>query len=126
MIGDVDFVIHEISAIAELGIKVHIDDFGTGYSTLSLLQKVKMNVLKIDRAFTSELGKGKQAEIFFKAIVSMAKALGMSVVAEGGETEEQVRILQNLCCDELQGNFVSRPLSADDVPGFLHKRFLFP
>jgi EAL domain-containing protein (putative c-di-GMP-specific phosphodiesterase class I) len=126
MIGDVDFVIHEICAIAELGIKVHIDDFGTGYSTLSLLQKVKMNVLKIDRAFTSELGKGKQAEIFFKAIVSMAKALGMSVVAEGGETEEQVRILQNLCCDELQGNFVSRPLSADDVPGFLHKRFLFP
>jgi EAL domain-containing protein (putative c-di-GMP-specific phosphodiesterase class I) len=125
MIGDVDFVTHEISAINALGIKVHIDDFGTGYSTLSLLQKIKMNVLKIDRAFTSELGKGKQAEIFFKAIVSMAKALGMSVVAEGGETEEQVRILQNLCCDELQGNFVSRPLSAEDVPGLLQKRFLF-
>jgi EAL domain-containing protein (putative c-di-GMP-specific phosphodiesterase class I) len=125
MIGDVDSAIHEISAINALGIKVHIDDFGTGYSTLSLLHKIKMNVLKVDRAFTSELGKGKQAEIFFKAIVSMAKALGMSVVAEGGETEEQVRILQNLCCDELQGNFVSRPLSAEDIPEVLQKRFLF-
>jgi diguanylate cyclase (GGDEF)-like protein len=123
MVGDVDNILEQVGAISALGIKIHIDDFGTGYSSLSLLRMLKMDVLKVDRSFTAQLGKGKEGEIFFKAIVSMAKALDMRVIAEGVETEEQLRILQSLSCDEIQGYFVSRPLPANAIPGLIHERF---
>lgn len=124
MMGDFDVVLKEIHAINALGVKIHVDDFGTGYSSLSLLHKLHMDVLKVDRAFTTQLGDGKDGKIFFAAIVSMAKALGMSVIAEGVETAEQLRILQALDCDEIQGYLVSRPLPAEDVPALIHKRVL--
>jgi EAL domain-containing protein (putative c-di-GMP-specific phosphodiesterase class I) len=122
--GDEASVLLEVAAINTLGIKIHIDDFGTGYSSLSLLRTLQMDVLKVDRSFTSQLGQNKQGEIFFKAIVSMAKALDMRVVAEGVETREQVRILQTLSCDEIQGYFASRPVPANAIPALLHERFL--
>jgi diguanylate cyclase (GGDEF)-like protein len=124
MMGDFDVVMKEVHAINALGVKIHVDDFGTGYSSLSLLHRLDMDVLKVDRAFTNQLGNGKDGEIFFAAIVSMAKALGMSVIAEGVETAEQLRILQALDCDEIQGFFVSRPLPADDVPAIFRRRAL--
>jgi diguanylate cyclase (GGDEF)-like protein len=124
MIGDVDSILLEVAAINALGVKIHIDDFGTGYSSLSLLRTLNMDVLKVDRSFTSQLGQNKQGEIFFKAIVSMAKALDMRVVAEGVETQEQVQILQMLSCDEIQGYFASKPLPANAIPALLHERFL--
>jgi diguanylate cyclase (GGDEF)-like protein len=124
MMGDFDVVMKEVHAINALGVKIHVDDFGTGYSSLSLLHRLDMDVLKVDRAFTSQLGNGKDGEIFFAAIVSMAKALGMSVIAEGVETTEQLHILQALDCDEIQGFLVSRPLPADDVPALFRKRTL--
>jgi diguanylate cyclase (GGDEF)-like protein/PAS domain S-box-containing protein len=124
MMGDVNSILLEVAAINALGIKIHIDDFGTGYSSLSLLRMLNMDVLKVDRSFTSQLGQNKQGEIFFKAIVSMAKALNMRVVAEGVETQEQVRILQELSCDEIQGYFASKPVPAKAIPALLHERFL--
>jgi diguanylate cyclase (GGDEF)-like protein len=124
MMGDFDTVIEEVHAINALGVKIHVDDFGTGYSSLSLLHRLEMDVLKVDRAFTSQLGNGQDGRIFFAAIVSMAKALGMSVIAEGVETAEQLRILQGLDCDEIQGYLVSRPLPADQVPAMIRKRML--
>jgi diguanylate cyclase (GGDEF)-like protein len=125
MIGDVDSILREVAAINALGVKIHIDDFGTGYSSLSLLRTLNMDVLKVDRSFTSQLGQNEQGEIFFRAIVSMAKALGMRVVAEGVETQEQMRILQTLSCDEIQGYLVSKPLPAEAIPALLRERFLF-
>jgi EAL domain-containing protein (putative c-di-GMP-specific phosphodiesterase class I) len=119
-------VTRELAAIRALGIKLLVDDFGTGYSSLSQLQRLDMDVLKVDRSFTSELGKTSEGEVFFRAIVSMAHALGMSVVAEGVETGEQLRILQALSCDEIQGYFISRPVPADDAQALLRKRFLMP
>ncbi len=126
MMGDQAEIIAELSAIRDLGVKLHVDDFGTGYSSLSQLQKLRMDVLKVDKAFTSELGNSKEGEVFFQAIVSMAHALGMSVVAEGVETVAQLRILQALSCNEVQGYLIARPMPPQDMIPLMEKRFLFP
>jgi diguanylate cyclase (GGDEF)-like protein/PAS domain S-box-containing protein len=126
MMHDSGDIFEQITAINAMGIRIHVDDFGTGYSSLSLLQQLDMDILKIDRAFTAQLGIGKDGEIFFSAIVSMAKALGMQVVAEGVETAEQLRILQTLACDEVQGFYIARPMPADEVLGLMGAATLFP
>ena len=125
MIGDQDAIVAELAAIRALGIKLHIDDFGTGYSSLSQLQRLKMDVLKVDRAFTSELGASREGKVFFRAIVSMAHALGMAVVAEGVETAEQLTILQTLGCNEVQGYYIARPMPAVEINPLLQRRYLF-
>jgi diguanylate cyclase (GGDEF)-like protein len=125
MLGDAESVREQVAAINALGVKIHIDDFGTGYSSLSLLHMLNMDVLKVDRSFTRQLGKRKEGEIFFKAIVSMAKALDMRVVAEGVETAEQLHILRSISCDEIQGYFASKPLPASAIPDLMRERFIF-
>ncbi|MBC7685627.1 MAG: EAL domain-containing protein, partial [Bdellovibrionales bacterium] len=125
MMGDQDEIIAELAAIRALGIKLHVDDFGTGYSSLSQLQRLKMDVLKVDRAFTAELGNSAEGKVFFQAIVSMAHALGMSVVAEGVETAAQLATLQSLACNEVQGYFIARPMAPDDMARLMAKRYLF-
>lgn len=122
MMGNQEEVLAELNAIRALGIKLHIDDFGTGYSSLSQLQKLKMDVLKVDRSFTSELGNSYNGKIFFQAIVSMAHALGMTVVAEGVETAEQLMILQSLDCNEVQGYFISRPVPAKEMTCMMQQK----
>lgn len=126
MMGEDNAIIADLCEIRELGVKLLVDDFGTGYSSLSQLQRLDMDVLKIDRVFTNELTKSKEGDIFFKAIVSMAHALDMTVVAEGVETQEQVNALRRLACDEIQGYFISRPVPANCVPELLLKQFLLP
>ena len=125
MMGDQAEIMAELSAIRDFGIKLHIDDFGTGYSSLSQLQRLKMDVLKVDKAFTSELTNSRDGKVFFQAIVSMAHALGMTVVAEGVETAEQLAMLQTLACDEVQGYFIARPMSAHDIEPLLLRPALF-
>jgi diguanylate cyclase (GGDEF)-like protein len=119
MMGEQDEIVQELAEMRMLGIKLLVDDFGTGYSSLSQLQRLDMDVLKVDRAFTMELGATKEGEVFFKAIVSMAHALGMKVTAEGVETIEQLQILRTLECDEVQGYLISRPVSAKDMEAML-------
>jgi diguanylate cyclase (GGDEF)-like protein len=125
MMGDQDDIVAELAGIRALGIKLHVDDFGTGYSSLSQLQRLKMDVLKVDRAFTAELGNSKEGRVFFQAIVSMAHALGMSVVAEGVETMQQLEILRALDCNEAQGYLIARPVPAHEMSLLMEKRFLF-
>jgi len=108
-------ILAELAALRALGVKLHIDDFGTGYSSLSQLRTLRMDVLKVDRAFTAELDGGGDGRVFFEAIVSMAHALGMAVVAEGVETAAQLQVLRELGCNEVQGYFISRPLSPEDL-----------
>lgn len=115
----------EIAGLSDMGIGIHIDNFGTGYSSLSQLQRMDTDVLKVDRTFTSQLGRGKDGERFFTAIVSMAKALGMRVVAEGVETAEQLSILRTLTCDEIQGFLIARPLPADEMRELMRRPRLF-
>ncbi|WP_296950935.1 EAL domain-containing protein [uncultured Massilia sp.] len=124
MLGDQDEILAELAAIRALGIKLHVDDFGTGYSSLSQLQRMKMDVLKVDRSFTAELGRSKEGKVFFQAIVSMAHALGMEVVAEGVETREQLAILRALHCNEVQGYLIARPMAAEAIAPMLARRYL--
>ena len=124
MMGDQDDILAELAALRALGVKLHVDDFGTGYSSLSQLQRLKMDVLKVDRAFTTELANSKEGKVFFQAIVSMAHALGMSVVAEGVETEEQLAILRGLDCNEVQGYFIARPMPPHEMAETMLRRFL--
>jgi diguanylate cyclase (GGDEF)-like protein len=126
MMSDDKTVTDELAAIEALGITLFVDDFGTGYSSLSQLQRLDLDGLKVDRAFTAQLCNGREGEVFFMAILSMAHVLGMTVVAEGVESVEQLQMLQKLSCDEVQGYLISRPLPADDVPSLMLKRFLIP
>jgi EAL domain-containing protein (putative c-di-GMP-specific phosphodiesterase class I) len=103
-----------------------VDDIGTGYSCLAQLKDLDMDGLKIDRAFTSRLGKSRTDAALFEAIVSMAHALEMRVVAEGVETAEQLAAAQALGCEEVQGYYISKPVPAADTVLLLKKRFLFP
>ncbi|MBC7404894.1 MAG: EAL domain-containing protein, partial [Cytophaga sp.] len=126
MMGEGTAVIAELMAIRELGIKLLVDDFGTGYSSLSQLQRLDMDILKVDRVFTNELGQSSEGEIFFRAIVSMAHALNMRVVAEGVETVEQLHILRALSCDEIQGYYISRPIPPVQMAVLIRQQFLLP
>jgi len=110
MTGGAEEVRESLDAIQKMGVNLSVDDFGTGYSSLSQLQRLDFDVLKVDRAFTAELEKTKEGEVFFTAIITMAHALGMRVVAEGVETIEQMRKLKELRCDEVQGFYISKPL----------------
>ncbi len=110
MMGEDAGVQSSLLAIQELGIKILVDDFGTGYSSLSQLQTMDFDVLKVDQAFTARIVETEQGKVFFRAIITMAHALGMRVVAEGVENSQQVTILRALSCDEIQGYYISRPM----------------
>ncbi len=104
----------------DAGIRVQIDDFGTGYSALSQLQHLRFDTtLKIDRAFVSQLAGPRDNLEIVRAIVTMARTLGMSVIAEGVETENQRRQLQELHCEQGQGYLFSQALDGDGVEELL-------
>jgi len=102
----------ELAAIRALGVRVFVDDFGTGYSSLSQLQRLRLDGLKVDKAFTRELDRSHEGRVFFQAIVSMARALGMTVVAEGVEAAAQLNLLRELGCHQAQGYLLGRPVPA--------------
>ncbi len=122
MMGNGGEVSAALATLQQMGIKFLIDDFGTGYSSLSQLQRLDFDVLKVDRAFTSEVEKTEEGKVFFTAIITMAHALGMRVVAEGVENEKQIRVLKLLRCDEVQGFYVSRPQPAATLQTDLSNR----
>jgi EAL domain-containing protein (putative c-di-GMP-specific phosphodiesterase class I) len=126
MAGEDETVAGELDGLRALGIKLLVDDFGTGYSSLSQLQRLNVDILKVDRAFTVTLAESEEGKALFKAIVSMADALDIGIVAEGVETSEQLRVLQSLHCDEIQGHFVSRPVPPHEMARLMIRRFLFP
>jgi EAL domain-containing protein (putative c-di-GMP-specific phosphodiesterase class I) len=100
----------KLEHLSHLGLTLSIDDFGTGFSSLSVLQQAPIGQLKIDQRFVKKLGKSNQDATLVQAIISMAKGLGMEVVAEGVETEAQMKVLTELGCDLLQGYLISQPL----------------
>ena len=122
MMGSEVGTLAQLSKLAEMGIKTHVDDFGTGYSSLSMLRRLSLDVMKIDRAFATELDTSTECVILYKTMISMAHALGMKVVAEGVETHEQLAMLRSLECDELQGYLISKPLPVDEATLFLENK----
>jgi diguanylate cyclase (GGDEF)-like protein len=113
--------VQKLKLLRAAGVRVAIDDFGTGYSSLSRLSDLPIDTLKIDRSFISRLPNDRSGETLVSTIITLAHAFGMSVVAEGVETPEQLDMLCRLGCDELQGFLLSKPLSPDRFVELLEK-----
>ncbi len=105
--------------LRRLGVQLSIDDFGTGYSSLSYLKAFSLDKLKIDRSFTKNMCFNKDSEIIVDSIISLARSLGLRTIAEGVETADQWRLLRQKRCDELQGYYLSKPLSAEQFEELL-------
>ncbi len=112
-----------IKYIREMGIEISIDDFGTGYSSLSYLMNYDLDVLKIDRSFLNTLATNKATPVILKAIIQMAHGLDLKVVAEGVETNEQLKFLEENGCDILQGYLFSAPVDAATLSKLINQRF---
>ena len=108
-----------LRALRRLGVSLAIDDFGTGYSSLSYLKRLPINTLKIDKEFVDDLSMGSDDAAITTTIIAMARSLGLNVVAEGVETEAQMRFLRDHLCDEIQGFWLSPPLEAHRCLAFI-------
>jgi EAL domain-containing protein (putative c-di-GMP-specific phosphodiesterase class I) len=108
-----DSIKHQLSRLQHRGMDVAIDDFGVGYSSLAYLQQLDINLLKIDRSFIQPLSEDQDSVALVRAIVTMAHHLGLKVVAEGVETEQQWQQVLNAACDYVQGYIVSKPMTKD-------------
>ncbi|GAB6196202.1 EAL domain-containing protein [Lysobacter xanthus] len=108
-----------LHAIRDLGVHMSIDDFGTGYSSFAYLKRLPINALKIDREFIGDLTRDADDEAITSAIIAMGHSLGLHVVAEGVETEEQLAFLRRHGCDEIQGYWLARPLDPVSCERFL-------
>lgn len=111
--------VRTLSALQNAGIRISIDDFGTGFSSLAYLKRLPIDVLKVDRSFVHEASTNPDDAALVLAIITLAHNLGLKVVAEGVESEDQLRFLYLLRCDEIQGYLFSKPLPADDFKRLL-------
>ncbi|MDP3430085.1 MAG: bifunctional diguanylate cyclase/phosphodiesterase, partial [Desulfomicrobium sp.] len=110
--------IQKLRLMKELGVAILVDDFGTGYSSMSYLQRFPIDTLKIDRSFVTQLDKHAN-RVIVRTIVNLAHSLGLSVVAEGIETESQYLALREMGCEFAQGYHFSRPILSDQVDEFI-------
>lgn len=123
-VSDTGSIHNALRAIDRLGIRLLVDNFGSGHSSMVQLHALHVGALKIDKSVTAQLKHEKDGDAYCMAIISMAHVLGMQVIAEGVETMEQLRTLQELSCNEVQGFAISAPVPADELPALLRKRFL--
>jgi diguanylate cyclase (GGDEF)-like protein len=115
---DIKRSLDSLQGLKRLGVRLALDDFGTGYSSLAYLTQLPIDTLKIDRSFVHKLGEGGQSRAVVRSITALAQALGLSTVAEGVETREQLDSLRVLGCDEVQGFFYARPMPASELQGW--------
>lgn len=108
-----------IEEVKNLGIQVAIDDFGTGYSSLSYLHNFPANLLKIDKSFIDAMNTGESSQKYVQSIISIGHVLGMEVISEGVETEEQLEILKKIDCDLIQGFIWGKPLMPEEASKLL-------
>ena len=111
-----------LQRLHEAGFNVALDDFGTGYSSMSYLKRYRIDKLKIDQSFVTELASAAGDQAIVRAIVQMAHTLGIQTIAEGVETPEQVAVLSACGCDQIQGYGYSRPLSPEDFEAFVRRQ----
>jgi diguanylate cyclase (GGDEF)-like protein len=111
-----------IERLRALGVGIAIDDFGTGYSSLAYLKRLKPNQLKIDRSFVSDAATDSDSRAIVKGVVGLANALGLNVVAEGVETQEQLQFLRDSGCHTLQGYFLGRPVTVEQLEAWMARR----
>ncbi|MCH8104612.1 MAG: EAL domain-containing protein [Proteobacteria bacterium] len=126
VIADVDDTIRKMHALKSLGISISIDDFGTGYSSLAYLIKLPIDVLKIDQSFVRDITCDKNNSVIVKTIISMAQHLKMNVIAEGVETEAQLKHLAIQGCRIFQGYLFSKPLVSEEFAEFYSEHKEYP
>jgi EAL domain-containing protein (putative c-di-GMP-specific phosphodiesterase class I) len=110
LIDNPDEMVRRINDLHDLGVRVALDDFGSGYSNLGYLQRFPLDKLKIDKSFVAALGRSSNGGVIIQAIVALARALGLSVLVEGVETEHQRVLLRLAGCDEMQASCLPGPL----------------
>ena len=110
-----------LKKLKAMGVRLSIDDFGTGYSSLSYLKRFPIDTLKIDRSFIQNVGIDPDDSVLTQAIIAMAHGLGLAVIAEGVETQEQLEFIQKHKCDLVQGYYFSKPLSAVEFSAYIEK-----
>ena len=115
ILQDAEFASGVLSSLKSMGIRISIDDFGTGFSSLSSLKRLPIDALKIDRMFVRDATSDSDDAALVMAIITLAHNLRLKVIAEGVETEDQLRFLQLLRCDEIQGFLFSKPLPAEKL-----------
>lgn len=115
-------VIRDLNKLKEMGVRLSVDDFGTGYSSLSYLKLLPVNTIKIDKSFIRDIHVDADDAAIVTAIIKMSQSLGLTVIAEGVETQAQFEFLTLHECDEMQGYLFSEPLSADAFAALLAKQ----
>jgi diguanylate cyclase (GGDEF)-like protein len=117
----VENTLRTLTELKALGVRISIDDFGTGYSSLAYLKRFPIDTLKIDQSFVTDIGTSAEDSAIAAAVIAMAHGLGLRVVAEGVEQEEQLEFLRRQRCDHYQGYLFSRPLAPDEFAALLRE-----
>jgi EAL domain-containing protein (putative c-di-GMP-specific phosphodiesterase class I) len=112
LMRETEVTISTLRRLTELGIQIAVDDFGTGYSSMAYLKRFPVNKIKIDRAFVTDITTDRGDAAIVGAVIGLAHGLDLTVAAEGVETFEQAAYLRTLGCDELQGYYFGRPMTA--------------
>jgi EAL domain-containing protein (putative c-di-GMP-specific phosphodiesterase class I) len=126
LMGDHEAARRALANLRAIGVRISIDDFGTGYSSFAYLSELDVHTLKIDRSFVSRLGEEGDAEAILRAIIELARGLGLETVAEGVERPEACDRLAALGCDCVQGFALARPMTADAVLEWIAAREVGP
>jgi EAL domain-containing protein (putative c-di-GMP-specific phosphodiesterase class I) len=113
--ADLDRSVETLQALRGVGVHLHVDDFGTGYSSLSYIHRFPVDSLKVDRSFVSGMMERQENLAIVRTVVNLAKSLGLSVVVEGVETEEQLEVVQDMGCEFAQGWLFAKAMAPGDV-----------
>ncbi|MDQ4100090.1 MAG: EAL domain-containing protein [Chloroflexota bacterium] len=124
MMEHAEAAVSTLNRLKGLGVQLALDDFGTGYSSLGYLERFDVDTVKLDRSFVRELGRERGKTAIMEAVITLSRALGFSVVAEGIETVEQLSELRRLGCERGQGYLFSKPVTADAAGGLLRADYL--
>jgi len=108
-----------LARLSDRGVRIAVDDFGSGYASLSHLKQLPVDVLKIDKSFVENVGNGGDDDAIVRSTIDLAHSLGITVVAEGVESEEVLDRLRALGCDLAQGFVLARPASVEDITSWL-------
>ena len=126
IMADTENMLEKLNKLKCLGVKLALDDFGTGYSSLRYLNRFPLDILKIDRSFITELPDSKDASAIVNTILSLAKALNLSTIAEGVENQLQTTFLQNTSCNAVQGYFYSKPMPTAEFQAYWERQKHLP